>query len=113
MRRWSCVDSPLGREPAGGACSAFDPTACRSGLCSDFGSCLKACGHDVDCSADEVCTYEQVRALLLGPTSVISYCDRRSSVEDQNLCCTNSDCAKGSVCAPKQFESRAWMMMCR
>ena len=113
VRRWSCVDSPLGREPAGGACSAFDPTACRSGLCSDFGSCLKACGHDVDCSADEVCTYEQVRALLLGPTSVISYCDRRSSVEDQNLCCTNSDCAKGSVCAPKQFESRAWMMMCR
>lgn len=112
-RRWACMEASLGRESAGAACSGFDPTACRSGLCSDEGSCVKACGHDADCTPDDVCTSQQVRALLLGPTSQITYCERRASTEDVNLCCTNADCAKGALCAPKALDARSWTMLCR
>jgi len=112
-RRFSCVESPLGREPAGSTCSAFDPTACRSGLCTGSNSCAKPCGRDADCGAEETCGHEQVRALLLGPSSVISYCERRTQTEDAGLCCTNAECAKGQLCAPKAIDGRSWTMTCR
>jgi hypothetical protein len=113
-RRWSCVDDDevLGREGTGGLCAAIDPTGCRSGLCTD-GSCANACGRDTDCAADSRCVIGAVRAFL-GPTAPVSYCLPRSSSSDgPQLCCTNSDCGSGKLCAPVSSDSRMWSMACR
>jgi hypothetical protein len=112
-RRWSCVDDDdvLGREDTGGLCAAIDPTGCRSGLCAE-GSCANACGRDSDCASDAVCVVGSVRALF-GPTSPVSYCVPRTSSEGPRLCCTNTDCGSGKLCAPVSSDSRMWSMACR
>lgn len=112
-RRWSCVadDEVLGREGTGSLCAALDPTGCRSGLCAD-GSCVNACGRDADCAANSMCVVGSVRALF-GPTSPVSYCVARVSSEGPRLCCTNSDCGSGKLCAPVSSDSRMWSMACR
>jgi hypothetical protein len=112
-RRWSCTsdDEILGREETGGACAPLDPTACRSGLCAD-GACVNACGRDADCSTDGMCVLGQVRALF-GPTSPVSYCMPRSGGEGPRLCCTNTDCGAGRLCAPTSSDGRMWSMSCR
>jgi hypothetical protein len=115
-RQWVCGES-AGRQPGGAACTSLDPSSCRSGLCSDRGTCAKPCGHGADCATDETCGYTQVRPSLgligIGPASIATTCEPRASVElNMVLCCTNADCAKAGLCAPQQVESNLWVMGC-
>jgi hypothetical protein len=110
-RRWLCGD-PAGREQSGASCAMFDLGACRSGYCTERNACAKACGRDADCGADETCNSAPLRALIVGPTSMISYCEPRISSEAEPLCCTNVDCAKGQLCEPKSVDSGLFTMSC-
>lgn len=115
-RNWACGEQ-RGRAETGAGCSGFDPAACQSGLCTDAGSCARACGRKADCAAGEACTYEIKRAVVVGPSSLVSYCAPTAAVDTPSpspqLCCTNADCAGGRQCAPYGLEAGFWIMRCR
>ena len=117
-RIWLC-DVAQGREPAGTACSTFDPTACRSGYCTtDRNTCAKPCARNSDCGSDELCTAQNVRPLLTpSQTSLISICEPRPIIPPLTpsdvLCCTNADCGAGKLCAPKALDPDFSVMACR
>jgi Dickkopf N-terminal cysteine-rich region len=120
-RRWLCGDS-AGQGFGEAMCTAtlLDPNGCRSGLCTDRGSCAKACGHNADCGTSEVCGYSTIRPTLplslisIGPTSVLTACEPRAAAEsDAVLCCTSSDCGKAGLCAPQAVDTNLWAMICR
>lgn len=110
-RRWLCGEA-FGREAGGAACTSFDPTACRSGFCTERG-CAKPCGRKADCGSEENCSTVNIRALLVQPMSTVSMCTGRGISDSAALCCTNADCAKGELCAPKAGDNRSWSMVCK
>jgi len=115
---WSCGEV-RGRDAAGGGCSGFDPGACRSGLCSERGVCAKACGRNADCAPDGACGFKIMRALLLGPAAIVTYCTPRGESENETqsqsavLCCTSADCSGAQQCVPYALEGGLWIMACR
>jgi hypothetical protein len=112
-RLWLCGD-PQGRDPAGAPCSQFDPTACRTGGCTDYNECAKPCGRDADCGSDEVCGYSTVRPLLSLQASIAMACvPRAANATADSLCCTTADCSKNQLCAPKAADTNLWVMTCK
>jgi hypothetical protein len=114
-RLWLCGD-PQGRDVGGAPCSQFDPTACRSGACTERNECAIPCGRNADCAADESCGYSPVRPLLSLQTSIATACTtRNTSSSADSLCCTTSGCAKGQLCAPTETApgTNLWVMTCQ
>jgi hypothetical protein len=111
-RMWLCGDA-MGRDAGGSLCTVFDPTACRSGLCTDRNLCAKACGRNADCNSDEICGYDAMHAVLVGPSSSITLCQARpTGSANDTLCCTNTDCGTGQLCEPNAVDTGIWVMSC-
>jgi len=105
---WVCGESRGGGE-VGDRCTAFDPNACRSGLCRDT-SCAGPCASDADCGAGRVCDYVTVQGLLGGGR--VTACVPAASERPGTPCCTNAECAASETCRPVR-EQDEWGMFCR
>jgi hypothetical protein len=120
-RRWVCGDT-RGSSAAGSMCR--DPlcppallcggdATCRSGYCGGGGTCVKACGRNADCGPDAACGYQSMRPLFGNASALVLFCEPRSEVTGDPLCCTNADCGKGKQCMPNAIEGGLWTMVCR
>jgi hypothetical protein len=106
---WTC-GRPVGRAAGGGLCTAFDPTACKSGWCLDSNVCARACGKNADCDSGQACVATDVPSLVpANGVTRLGVC-KPSDSASATLCCTSADCS-GSLCRPNK-DGAGWSMTC-
>jgi hypothetical protein len=103
---WFCNEG-VGRGDGGDFCSVFDPTACKSGVCTDS-KCVSACGNGTDCAEGLQCGYLAATGLA-GASSWVTGCMPTASTV---VCCTDADCGVGGRCGAAETGDH-WEMHCR